>query len=161
MALSNLGIFHTAVGVAALGAGFISLGKYGKIDLAKRSGQVYFYGTLITSFTALGLSRHGGFNPGHVFSLVIALLAGIAYYLHLKRKGNNKARYAENFLLSFSLLLSLVPTVNETLTRLPVEHPLAHDIADPIIGRTLGVFFLLFIIGSVVQFRRQVKINKG
>jgi hypothetical protein len=84
-----------------------------------------------------------------------------AYFLYAKRKGTNRARYAENFLLSFSLLLSLVPTVNETLTRIPVAHPLAHDATDPLIAKTLGVFLLLFIAGSILQFRRQMKINKG
>lgn len=161
MGLSNLGIFHTAIGVITLGAGIVSLAKSGKINLAMRSGQLYFYGTLITSFTALGLSKHGGFNPGHVFSLLIVILVVVAYYLYSKRKGNNKARYAENFLLSFSFLLSLVPTVNETLTRIPVEHPFAHDATDPLIGKILGAFFLLFIAGSIVQFRRQMKINKS
>lgn len=161
MGLSNLGIFHTAIGVIALGAGVVSLGKFGKINLAKRSGQLYFYGTLVTSFTALGLSKHGGFNAGHVFSLLIIILVAMAYYLYSKKAGNNKARYAENFLLSFSFLLSLVPTVNETLTRIPVKHPLAHDATDPLIGKTLGVFLLLFIVGSVIQFRRQMKINKA
>lgn len=161
MGLSNLGIFHTAIGVIALGAGVVSLGKFGKINLARRSGQLYFYGTMVTSLTALGLSKHGGFNAGHVFSLLIIILVAVAYYLHSKRVGNNKARYAENFLLSFSFLLSLVPTVNETLTRIPVKHPLAHDATDPLIGKTLGVFFLLFIVGSIIQFRRQMRINKG
>ena len=161
MALSNLGIFHTVVGVIALGAGIVSLVKSGKIDLAGRPGQWYFYGTLITSLTALGLSRHGGFNAGHVFSLLIVVLIVVAYYLHIKRRGNNKSRYAENFMLSFSLLLSLVPTVNETLTRIPVNHPLAHDATDPLIGKILGVFLLLFVVHSVIQFRRQMKINRG
>jgi len=161
MGLSTLGIFHTIIGVIAIGAALTSLVKSGKINLAALSGKIYFYGTLITSLTALGLSKHGGFNPGHVFSLFIIILILIAAFLFYKRKGNNRARYFENFLLSFSLLLSFVPTVNETLTRVPVGNPLAKDVTDPVIARTLLVFFILFIAGSVFQFIVQRKINKG
>jgi len=161
MGLSNLGIFHTLIGVIALGAALISFVKSGKINLAERSGKLYLYGTLITSFTALGISKQGGFNPGHVFSLFIIIIVVIASYLVYKRKGNNKARYFENFLLSFSFFLSLVPTVNETLTRVPVGHPLAKGPTDPLIAKTLLVFFILFILGSVYQFIRQKKFNQS
>jgi hypothetical protein len=155
MGLSNLGIFHTVIGIIAIAAALTSFVRYGKINLAERSGKIYFYGTLITSLTALGLSRQGGFNPGHVFSLLIVMLVVIAFYLHYKKKGNNKARYFENFLFSFSFLLSMIPTVNETLTRVPIGRPLAKNAGDPLIGKTLLVFFILFLVGSVHQFIKQ------
>ncbi|MBT1706254.1 hypothetical protein [Chryseosolibacter indicus] len=161
MGLSNLGIFHTVIGVIAIGAALTSLVKFGKINLAHLSGKIYLYGTLIASLTALGISRHGGFNPGHAFSLFIIILVLIASYLFYKQSGNNKARYFENFLLSFSLFLSLVPTVNETLTRVPIKHPLAKDISDPVIAQTLLIFLIVFVGGSVYQFRRQRKVNKN
>lgn len=159
MGLSNLGIFHTVIGIVAIGAALASFIKFGKINLAAMSGRIYFFGTLITSLTALGISRHGGFNPGHAFSLFIIVVIATASYLFYKRKGNNKARYMENFLLSFSLFLSFVPTVNETLTRVPIGQPLAKDMTDPIIAKTLLVILILFVVGSVYQFIRQRKIN--
>lgn len=159
MNLSGLGIFHTMIGISAIVAAVTGCFKYGKINLAAGSGKVYFYTTLVTSVTALGISKHGGFNAGHVFSLFIILLIAVAYFLYSKRKGSSKARYFENFLLSFSFFLSLVPTVNETFTRVPVGHPLAKDIKDPVIGQTLLFLFVLFIAGSVFQFLKQRKIN--
>lgn len=161
MRLSNLGIFHTAVGIIAILSALLSFVKYGKINLAALSGKIYLYGTLITAITALGISKHGGFNPGHAISLVIAILVVIAFFLYRNRKGNNGARLLENFLLTFSFLLSMLPTVNETLTRIPVGHPLAKDITDPLIGRTLLVIFILFLAGSVYQFVQQRKINRA
>lgn len=159
MGLSNLGIFHTIVGVAALCGAIAGFVRYGNINLEARSGRVYFYATLITSASALGLSKQGGFNAGHVFSLFILILAALAYWLHSKKKSNRKARYVENFLLSFSFFLSLVPTINETFTRIPIGQPLAKDIKDPIIGQTLLILFMLFVIGSIFQYIRQKKIN--
>src|SRR5687768_13525671 len=111
MGLSNLGIFHTAIGIIAIVAAVISFLKHGKINLAEVSGKIYFYGTVIASLTALGLSKHGGFNAGHLFSLLILILVVIAFFLYYKMGQHNKARYFENFLLSLSFLLSMVPTV--------------------------------------------------
>lgn len=161
MGLSNLGIFHTVIGVGAIVAALIAFVRFGKIELSHLTGKIYFYGTLITSLTALGISKHGGFNAGHVFSLVIVVLIVIAYWLHSRKPGNIKARYFENFLLSFSFFLSMLPTVNETFTRIPVGHPLAKDINDPIIGKTLLVIVILFLTGSVYQFIKQRKANQS
>ncbi|GAA5102579.1 hypothetical protein GCM10023210_43700 [Chryseobacterium ginsengisoli] len=161
MGLSGLGIFHTIIGVGAIIAALAAFIKYGKINLGTLSGKIYFYGTIVTSLTALGLSKHGGFNPGHVFAIFIFLLVVGAYFLYSRKKESNRARFFENFFLSFSFFLSLVPTVNETFTRVPIGHPLATGIADPIIGKTLLALFILFVAGSVYQFIKQKKINKS
>jgi len=161
MALSNLGIFHTIIGVIAIVAAIISYIKFGKINLAVLPGKLYFFGTIITSLTALGISKHGEFNPGHVFSILILALVLVAYFLYARKKGNNRSRYFENFCLSFSFFLSWLPTVNETFTRVPVGHPLAKDISDPVIAKTLLVLLILFIAGSVFQFLKQKKINRA
>jgi len=161
MGLSSLGIFHTIIGVAAIIAALTDFIKYGKINLNALSGKIYFYGTVVTSLTSLGISKHGGFNPGHVFAIFIIILVLAAYFLNSKKKNSGRARYFENFWLSFSFFLSLVPTVNETFTRVPVGHPLAQDIKDPVIANTLLVLLVLFTAGSIYQFRRQSFINSS
>lgn len=161
MGLSNLGIFHTVIGVAAIVVAIIAFVKYGKIDLSQLTGKIYFYCTLITSLTALGISKYGGFNPGHAFSILIVLLIVEAYFLYWRKKSSARARYFENFCLSFSFFLSLVPTVNETFTRVPVGHPLAKDINDPVIAKTLLILLVLFIAGSIYQIIKQKKQHKN
>jgi len=161
MELSNLGIFHTVIGIIAIIAALTSYTRNGKINLASRSGNMYFFGTVVTSVTALGLSKHGGFNPGHVLALLVLALVIGAFVLHRRKKGNNKARYFENFFLSFSLFLSMIPTVNETLTRIPLSAPLATGPSDPLVGKTLLVILVLFIAGSIHQYVQQKKINKS
>lgn len=159
MGLSSLGIFHTIIGVTAIVAATISYLKYGKINLAITSCKIYAYSTIITSLTALGISKHGGFNIGHVFSIFILILVLVAYLLFSRKQGNNGNRYVENFLLSFSFFLSWVPTINETFTRVPLSKPLAKGPTDPIIAQTLLVLLVLFIAGSILQFSKQRKIN--
>ena len=161
MRLSLLGIFHTIIGVVAIIAAIISLVKKGKIDLGILTGKIYFYCTLIASLTALGLSSVKGVNPGHILALLIVILVSVAYFLYAKKQGSNSARIIENFFLSFSFFLSLLPTINETFTRVPIGHPLASGPKDPLIAKTLLLIFILFIVGSVFQFRKQRKINKA
>jgi len=155
MGLSGLGIFHTIIGIVAITAAIISFVRFGKIDLTHLSGKIYFYTTTVTALTALGISKHGGFNPGHIFSVFIFILVVVAFWLSVKRSTNNKARYIENFLLSFSFFLSLIPTVNETFTRVPLEHPLAKNPTDPIIAQTLLVLLIAFVAGAIYQYVKQ------
>ncbi|WP_316825461.1 hypothetical protein [Pedobacter miscanthi] len=159
MGLSNLGIFHTVIGIIAIVTALISYGKYGKINLSKKSGNIYFFGTVITSLTALGLSKHGGFNPGHILSILVLILVTAAFYLNKKRAESNRARYFENFFLSFSFFLSMIPTVNETLTRVPLSAPLAKGPGDPLVGKTLLVILVLFVAGSIYQYIKQKRAN--
>lgn len=161
MGLSYLGIFHTVIGIVAIIAALVSLVKNAKIDLGKLTGRIYFYCTLVASLTALGLSSIKGVNPGHILALLIVVLISAAYFLFLKRPGNYRPRFFENFFLSLSFFLSLIPTVNETFTRIPVGHPLAKGPTDPLIAKTLLLLLLLFIVGSVIQFRKQRRINKS
>lgn len=162
MGLSGLGIFHTIIGIVAIVAAIISFVRFGKIDLTQLSGKIYFYTTSVTALTALGISKHGGFNAGHIFSVFIFILVVVAFWLSVKRSGSNRARYIENFLLSFSFFLSLIPTVNETFTRVPLGHPLAKNPADPIIAQTLLVILIAFIAGAIYQYiklRQALKIR--
>lgn len=161
MGLSSLGIFHTIVGIVAIIAAIIGFIQRGKIDLSQITGKIYSYGTLISSLTALGLSSVVGLNPGHILAILIVILITVAYFLHAKKPGNNRFRFFENFLFSFSFFLSMIPTVNETLTRVPVGHPLAKGPTDPLIAQTLLIILILFIAGSVYQFRMQRKTNKS
>jgi hypothetical protein len=159
MGLTNLGIFHTAIGIIAIVAAIISFVKYDKINLSALTGRIYLFGTLIASLTALGISKRGGYNPGHGLALLILFLVLFAFYLQARRKGNNRARFFENFSLSLSFFLSMIPTVAETFQRVPTGSPLAEDMKDPLIGGTLLVLFVVFIAGSIYQYRLQKKIN--
>jgi len=61
------------------------------------------------------------------------------------------APYASTFALSFSFLLSLVPGVNETLTRVPAAHPIAAAPMAPVVLHTLLVCLVVFVIGVAAQ----------
>lgn len=53
---------------------------------------------------------------------------------------------------SFSIFLHFIPATVETLTRFPLGAPYLANADDPKAQPIIGVFFLLFLIGAVLQF---------
>jgi hypothetical protein len=88
-----------------------------------------------------------------VFGIVV-LLAAFGGVLVPRLTFFGKLRpYLSVFGLSFSFFLSLVPAINETLTRLPADQPLAAGPGAGAVKITLLVVFCLFVVGFAVQCR--------
>lgn len=149
--LSVLGIVHTAISLVPVVAGLYSFAKYRSIQPATRSGKVYLGGLLLAVLTAFGLSSTDGFNPGHALG-ILALLAVSGSLLIPRLSFLGWARpYLATFGLSFSFFLTLVPGINETLTRLPAGQPLASGPEHPLVQGTLLAWVVIFLAGFVFQ----------
>lgn len=61
------------------------------------------------------------------------------------------AKYIETISLSISVFLLMVPTVSESLRRLPVGNPLVTDLKDPLLLGVQGALFLALIVGIPLQ----------
>lgn len=70
------------------------------------------------------------------------------------------AHYLSTFALSFSFLLSLVPGINETLTRVPVGRPIAAAPLAPVVLQVLLGCAVVFVIGFAAQCWRIRSRNK-
>jgi hypothetical protein len=159
--LSVLGIAHTAISLVPVVAGVYSFAQFGAIQPATRVGQVYLGGLVIAVLTAFGLSSTGGFNPGHALG-ILALLAVAGGLLIPRLSFLGRARpYLATFGLSFSFFLTLVPGINETLTRLPASQPLASGPEHPLVQGTLLAWVVLFIVGFGIQAWRIRSTNKN
>jgi hypothetical protein len=150
--LSTLGIAHTLISLAPVVAGLYGFVRFHRINTAARSGQVYLAGLALSVFTSFGLSSTGGINPGHVVG-VLALLAafGGTWLVPRLRFLGRLAPQLQNFGLSFSFFLLLVPGINETLTRLPATQPLATSPEDPVVRTALLVWLLIFVVCFALQ----------
>jgi hypothetical protein len=149
--LSVLGIVHTAISLVPVVAGLYSFAQYRAIRPATRSGKVYLGGLLVAVLTSFGLSSTGGFNPGHALG-ILALLAVSGSLLIPRLSFLGWARpYLATFGLSFSFFLTLVPGINETLTRLPAGQPLASGPDSPLVQSTLLAWVVIFLAGFVFQ----------
>ncbi len=149
--ISSLGAIHTVISLVPVLAGLYSFARYLKIDSLTRSGKVYLAGLTLAVITSFGVSSTGGLNPGHVFGIVILPVAFGGVYVRRVPFLGRLRPYLSSFGLSFSFLLSLVPGVNETLTRLPATHPLADGPGSPPVVATLLVLLGLFAMGFAAQ----------
>lgn len=150
--LSQLGIFHTVISIIALiFAGFAFFSE-GLIKPFGKLGKYYSVLTAIACISSFWLSKTGKFNPGHAIGILILLLLILAYYLGDKVVAKSKALYVQTFSMSTTVFLSLIPAVNETLSRLPVSQPLANGPDSPIVQNVVKVLLVLLIAGLAGQY---------
>lgn len=149
--LSALGAIHTAISLVPVLAGLYGFLRHRAIDPATRAGKLYLLGLVLSVVTSFTVSSTGGLNPGHAFGVIVLLVAfGGVLAARLRALGRT-APYLSTFALSLSFLLSLVPGVNETLTRLPLSHPIAAAPLAPVILHTLLGCAVVFVIGFLAQ----------
>lgn len=150
--LSQLGIFHTVISIIALIFAGIALFSEGLIKPFGKLGKYYSVLTAIACISSFWLSKTGKFNPGHAIGILILLLLILAYYLGDKVLAKSKALYIQIFSMSTTVFLSLIPAVNETLSRLPVGQPLSSGPDSPIVQNVVKVLLVLLIAGLAGQY---------
>jgi uncharacterized membrane protein len=150
--LSGLGIFHTAVSLVAVASGIIAFVRYRFINLDNKVGQTYVITTVITCLTGFGIYHHGGFGKPHQLGIITLVVLGIAYAAG-KGKLGKLSKYVEVVAYTMTFFFHLIPAITETATRLPVSGPLASGPDDPLIQKGIGICFVLFLIGVVLQIR--------
>jgi hypothetical protein len=151
--LSTLGIVHTTLSIAPLLLGGYALATRGAISPDDRLGRAYIVSMLASIATSFGLSSTGSIGPGHVLGVIAVLLMGFA--LRPPALLGRAAPYLRTLAMSASYLILLIPGTVETLTRLPGGAPIAsRGPESPEVKAALGLFFLLFVVGSAWQLLR-------
>jgi hypothetical protein len=149
--LTPLGILHTAISLIAVLAGLIALIRDHAISPRKRLGQVYLVATIVTCLTAFGIFQHGGFGKAHAAALITLGVLGVAALAWLTDLFGRAAPYVETIGYSFTFFVHLIPGLTETATRLPYGAPLLSSPEDPRLQATIGVLFIVFLIGATLQ----------
>ena len=152
--LSTLGIVHTVISLVPLVAGLWAFYRAGRIDPRSTAGRCYVYGMVLGVLTAFGLSSTGGFNAGHAIGILclLAIVAG-CYAQRISALGNLR-EYLETMAMSFSFFLMMIPTLNESLSRLPPSNPVGHGPDSPPVQTAVLIALLLFVVGVLYQFYR-------
>jgi hypothetical protein len=156
--MSILGIAHTVISVVALIIAAVCLFKEGAINPFSKLGKQFSILTAIACVSSFALSSSGHFNPGHALGILILILLGIAYWLGKKTKP--VFLYVVLFCTSTVVFLSLIPGINETLSRLPIGHPFADGPTSPIVQNALKVLLVLYLAGLAIQILRLKKVLK-
>ena len=152
--LTSLGLVHTAISLVAVAAGFVALCRDGRITPANRLGQVYVWTTVLTCLTGFGIFQHGGFGKPHALGVITLLVLALATFAARTTLFGRASRYVETISYTMTFFFHLVPGFTETFTRLPAGAPLFANPDDPALQRTIGVVFVLVLIGIALQVRR-------
>ena len=153
--LSPLGIFHTVISILAIIVAFIALFREGKIDPANSRGKWYVILTILTCLTSFGIRKTGHFTPAHGLSVLVLVILPVGIYAHriYGRYGNA----AQIVAMTVTLMLSFVPAITETLTRLPISNPIAASEDAPVVKMSNGILLLVFLLLLAFQL---IKLRK-
>ncbi len=152
--MSTLGLIHTLLSVLPIVFGVWAFLRDGRIDPATRAGRLYLLSMVASIVTSFGLSRAGGFNPGHALGIVALVLMAVGVLAPRMGWLGKGAPYVQTLSMSASFLVLLVPGIIETLTRLPAGQPLATGPASPAVQGSLMVLLGVFLAGTAWQVIR-------
>jgi len=155
MGISPLGWLHTLGSLPAIPllAAYMLI-KYGRIVPETSAGRAYFWFMLLGVLTVYPIAHQPISSIIATITLVVLLLGyGISRWPTANRFG----KYIETISLSISVFLLMVPTVSESLRRLPVGNPLVTDMKDPLLLGAQGALLLILIIGIPLQIRALYK----
>lgn len=148
MTLSPLGWLHTLGSLPAIPLAACMLFKHGRIAPQTRAGRAYFWFMLLGVVTVYPIAHQPvSFIVATVTLIALLLGYGLSRWLGEKRW----ARQVETIALSLSVFLLLVPTVSETLRRLPAGDPLVTDMKDPLLLGAQGALLLALLAGVPLQ----------
>jgi hypothetical protein len=161
MHLSTIGYVHTFFGLIGVVLALYMLIGSGKIDPKSSAGTAYFVAVTISCILVFALPQKSpDFNPvpGYILTLLTLTCLYLGFFIRFSRI--RASRYVEALGLTGSFFFSMVPAVNETLTRLPVNVPLATSPQDPLVLKSLGVLAVLVVVlcvAQVVNIRRSAR----
>lgn len=154
MGISPLGWLHTLGSLPAIPLAAYMLVRHGRIVPGTRAGRAYFWFMLLGVLTVYPIAHQPISSIVATVTLAVLLLGyGISRWPMAKRFG----KYIETISLSISVFLLMVPTVSESLRRLPVGDPLVTDLKDPLLLGAQGALFLALIVGIPLQMRALYK----
>lgn len=153
--ISPLGWVHTLGSLPAIPLAIYMFARHGRIVPRSVPGALYFVFMLIGAITVFLVAREL-ISYGIGAATILLLLAGygIGHVPQLGRAGT----YFETIFLTLTTFLLMVPSVSETLRRVPDGHPLVTDPKSPLLLGALATLFVTLVVGltaQVIYLRRQ------
>lgn len=156
--ISPLGWLHTLGSLPAIPVAVYMFVRYGRIVPRSGAGAVYFISMLIGAATVV-LIAHQPVSYGIALATLVFLLAG--YGVGRLPIMGRAAKYMETVFLSLTAFLLMVPTVSETLRRVPDGHPFVTDMKSPVLLGSQAGLLVVLIVGLSVQILHLRKKGKA
>ncbi|HYP71658.1 MAG TPA: hypothetical protein VEP93_12290 [Variovorax sp.] len=160
LGLTNLGAVHTLISLVAIGAGAWALVRDKAIIPDNGLGKTYVWATVLTCVTGFGIFQRGGFGPPHMLGIITLLVLGLAAVAWRGKLGAASA-YVATVCYSLTFFFHMIPGFTETFSRLPLGSPLFTGPDDPALQKTIGVVFVIFLVGVTVQLIRLHKSRRS
>ena len=146
--ISPLGWVHTLGSLPAIPVAVYMLSRHGRIVPRSKAGAIYFYSMLIGGLTVFLVAKQPVSNIIGAVTLVLLLAGyGVGRIAALGRL----AIYIETISLSLTAFLLAVPSVSETLRRVPDGHPWVTDPKAPVLLAIQGALAIALIAGVAAQ----------
>lgn len=148
MSISPIGWLHTLGSLPAIPLAAYMLVKHGRIVPETKAGRAYFWFMLLGVLTVYPIAHQ---PVSFIVATVTLATLLVGYGISRVRVPSRLFKYIETISLSISVFLLMIPTVSETLQRLPVGHPIASGLKDPLLLAVQGALFLALIVGVPLQ----------
>ncbi len=152
--LTPLGLFHTLVSLVAVVLGVLAIVRDKGVSPKTPIGRAYLAALVVTTMTGLPIFRRGAIEPPHVLGILTLVVLAIAAVAEKTQVFGRATAYVKTICYSMTLLFMLIPTVTETLTRVPPGAPLVAGPDAPIFMVLNPIMILAFLIGVTMQVRR-------
>lgn len=146
--ISPLGWVHTLGSLPAVPVAVYMLARHGRIVPRSSAGTVYFWSMLIGGATVFLVAKQP-VSPIIGAATLVLLVAG--YGVGRISALGRAAIYVETICLSLTAFLLAVPSVSETLRRVPDGHPLVTDPKAPVLLGIQGALAVALVVGVVAQ----------
>jgi len=161
--ISPLGWVHTLGSLPAIPAAVYMFARHGRIVPRSRAGAVYLVSMLIGGVTVLLVAKE---SVGDIIGVATLLLLLVGYGVGRVPTLGRVGLYVETISLTLTTFLLAVPTVTETLRRVPDGHPLVTDLKSPLLLGAQGALVIALVIGVAAQLfhlrrRRQIAVVAG
>jgi len=148
MGISPLGWLHTLGSLPAIPLAAYMLIRHGRVTPETHAGRAYFWFMLLGVLTVYPIAHQP--VSSIVASITLAFLL-LGYGIALWRPAKRLWIYLQTISLSITVFLLMVPTVSESLRRLPVGDPLVTDLKDPLLLGVQGALLLALVVGIPLQ----------
>lgn len=155
LGISTLGWLHTLGSLPAIPLAAYMFARHGRIMPRSVAGVLYLAAMLLGAGTVFLIAKQ---PVSIVIGAATILVLATGYGVEATPLPPRLRRYIETIALSFSAFLLMVPTVNETLTRLPAGAPLASGPTDSLVLAVQGLVLVALIAGllaQIVMLRRE------
>jgi hypothetical protein len=155
--ITPLGWVHTLGSLPAIPAAAYMIFRFGRIKPDSVAGYIYFICMVIGSLTIFLVAK-APISPAIALVTLLCLLGG--YGVNKVTFLGRLRNYIETFLLSLSVFLLMVPSVSETLRRVPDGHPFVTDPNSIVLKGALGIIGAIFVLGVAVQLYYLARYSK-